>query len=153
MLTATLLVLMERSFRRYMLMEDAPIVRVKTTKRNVRYRIVTPPKGSSDAAVEDSVVEEVRCLDARMSRGQRGVVFCRTTAQCEQVAEKIGCSYHHSGKSMIDAQRKAARERWANGESESRWIVAMTGLGTGIDLRGLVAVIHLEDPYGLVDYA
>ncbi len=81
-----------------------------------------------------------------------GVVFCRTTAQCERLAERLGCLYHHSGQNMTDLQRKRAREQWASGRSTSRWIVATTGLGTGVDVKELVAVLHMGDPYGLVDF-
>jgi superfamily II DNA helicase RecQ len=28
----------------------------------------------------------------------------------------------------------------------------MTGLGTGIDIEGIIAVVHMEQPYGLVDF-
>jgi hypothetical protein len=34
----------------------------------------------------------------------------------------------------------------------SRWIVATTGLGTGVDIKGIVAIVHAEQPYGLVDF-
>src|SRR4029453_18882599 len=29
---------------------------------------------------------------------------------------------------------------------------ATTGLGTGIDIEGITAVVHVEQPYGLVDF-
>ncbi len=31
-------------------------------------------------------------------------------------------------------------------------MVATTGLGTGLDMEGIVAVVHAELPYGLVDF-
>jgi superfamily II DNA helicase RecQ len=33
-----------------------------------------------------------------------------------------------------------------------RWIVATTGLGTGIDIVGIVAVVYMGQLYGLVDF-
>jgi superfamily II DNA helicase RecQ len=42
-------------------------------------------------------------------------------------------------------------EEWLTGKS-SRWITATTGLGTGIDIPGIVVVVHMEAPWGLVDF-
>jgi superfamily II DNA helicase RecQ len=27
----------------------------------------------------------------------KGVVYCRSKAQCEQIAKELGCSYYHAG--------------------------------------------------------
>lgn len=65
------------------------------------------------------------------------------------MAEELGCGVHHSG--MTEKDRYEARTAWIEGRA-SRWIVATTGLGTGVDIEGIVAVVHIEQPYGLVDF-
>lgn len=52
---------------------------------------------------------------------------------------------------MTEEARRGARDEWAGGAR--RWIAATTGLGTGIDITGVVAVVHAGAPYGLVDFA
>jgi superfamily II DNA helicase RecQ len=142
---------MEKDFRRFMLVEDAAIVRATSSKLNIRYRVMRV-KGGGEAALEGGLREAMRMIKARMLPGQKGVIYCRTTTQCEALAKKIGCLYHHSGPSMKAADRKAAREAWASGRSESPWMVATTGLGTGINILGIVGVIHWLQPYGLVEF-
>jgi superfamily II DNA helicase RecQ len=34
----------------------------------------------------------------------------------------------------------------------SRWIVVTSGLGTGINIKGIVAVIHVDAPWGIMDF-
>ncbi|RYP53350.1 hypothetical protein DL770_010995 [Monosporascus sp. CRB-9-2] len=157
LLTATLPVRLERWFRREMVAGDAGIVRAATVKQNIRYRVTTVSPGST--AVADEVVRTVSRLEKGMGGGQKGVVYCRTKKTCEALAERLGCDFYHSGITDEGRRRQVLR-RWAGGgegEGEreggaSRWITATTGLGTGVDIEGIVAVVHAEQPYGLVDF-
>ncbi|RSL86277.1 hypothetical protein CDV31_016422, partial [Fusarium ambrosium] len=147
LLTATLPVMLEDWFRREMLAQSAVIVRDRTTKLNCRYRVEQVKPGGG--AVEKRTVEVIERLDAQMTGHQKGVIYCRSRGQCEAMAEDIGCGVHHSG--MTEKERYEARTAWVEGRA-SRWIVATTGLGTGVDIEGIVAVVHVEQPYGLVDF-
>lgn len=153
LLTATLPVRLERPFRELMLAEDAALLRARTTKRNIRYRVETvPPR---PGAVDEEVVRTVRAFQRGWGAAQKGVVYCRSKSRCEALAEAIGCAYYHSG--VAEAVRQARFEAWAAGTGAGggagRWIVATTGLGTGVDVGGLAAVVHAELPYGLVDFS
>lgn len=90
-------------------------------------------------------------LEKQMSGTQKGVVYVRSRVSCIALAVKLGCNYYYSGV-VEESQRRAILQRWASGEGENRWIVATTGLGTGVDIPGIVAVVHMEQPYGLVDF-
>lgn len=148
LLTATLPVNLEGWFRESMLAEDAAIIRASTVKKNIRYRVctVTPGKAAVDKAVAELVLQRGRL----MAEDQKGVVYCRSKKKSERLAALLGCAHHHSD--MSDAARRLVLKEWAEGCAESRWIVATTGLGTGIDIKGITAVIHAEQPYGLVDF-
>lgn len=147
LLTATPPVMLEDWFRGEMLARSAVMVRDRTTKLNCRYRVEQVEAGSG--AAEKRTVEVIKQLDAWLTGRQNGVVYCRSRGQCEAVAGEIGCGFHHSG--MTEEDRSEARTAWINGRA-SRWMVATTGLGTGVDIEGIVAVIHAEQPYGLVDF-
>ncbi|EFZ03304.2 DNA helicase, ATP-dependent, RecQ type [Metarhizium robertsii ARSEF 23] len=149
LLTATLPVTFERWFREELLAASAETIRERTTKANCRYEVEQVKAGRRGVSVDIRVVELVRQLDSTMVSGQKGVVYCRTKTQCEALAKEIGCSAHHSG--MDKAAQDETRELWASGGGH-RWIVATTGLGTGIDIGGIVAVLHAGFPYGLVDF-
>ncbi|KAK2684833.1 hypothetical protein QWA68_016741 [Fusarium oxysporum] len=144
---ATLPVVLEDWFRGEMLAESAIVVRDRTIKLNCQYQVQQVKRGRG--ALEERTVEVIRQLDRGMTGHQKGVIYCRSKKQCEAIAEEIGCGFHHSG--MSEKDRVEARSAWVDGRA-SRWIAATTGLGTGIDIEGIVAVIHMEKPYGLVDF-
>ncbi|KPA35170.1 recq family helicase, partial [Fusarium langsethiae] len=148
LLTATLPVVLEDWFRSEMLAKSAIIVRDRTVKLNCRYEVQQVKPGRN--AVENHTVEVIKQLDQDMTGCQKGVIYCRSKSQCEAIADEIGCGFHHS--SMSEQDRHEARTTWAEGRNTSRWIAATTGLGTGIDIEGIVAVVHMEKPYGLVDF-
>lgn len=147
LLTATLPVALEGWFREEMLAREAVVVRARTTKANCRYGVETVRPGRG--AVEGRTAEVARRLGERMTGGQKGVIYCRSKAKCESLAGELGCDFHHSG--MTEQARGEVRGAWAAGTGH-RWITATSGLGTGIDIEGIVAVIHMEQPYGLVDF-
>ncbi|CAI6091003.1 unnamed protein product [Clonostachys chloroleuca] len=141
MLTATLPVEFERWFRQQMLGQKALIIRDRTTRKNCRYEVEQVKPGAG--AVEARVTELVREIGEGMMSGDKGVVYCRSKGQCNALAEELGCAAHHSG--MSKEARDEARETWAAG-GKHRWIVATTGLGTGIDVGGITGIIHAELP-------
>ncbi|WXC51053.1 hypothetical protein QX201_010758 [Fusarium graminearum] len=140
--------MLEDWFRGEMLARSATIVRDRTVKLNCRYEVQQVKPGRD--SVEDRTVEVIKQLDRHMTGCQKGVIYCRSKSQCEAIADEIGCGFHHSG--MSEQDRHEARTIWAEGHNTSRWIAATTGLGTGIDIEGIVAVVHMEKPYGLVDF-
>ncbi|KXJ85269.1 hypothetical protein Micbo1qcDRAFT_186716 [Microdochium bolleyi] len=145
LLTATLPVQLEGWFRQQMLAKDAEIIRARTTKRNIRYGVTTVPG-------RDEVLRLVgeKNGSGALEGDQKGVVYCRSRRDSEKLAERIGCSYYHSG--MADLARREVLHRWVSGSGPSRWITATSGLGTGVDISGISVIIHAEEPYGLVDY-
>ncbi|KAK4441869.1 P-loop containing nucleoside triphosphate hydrolase protein, partial [Podospora aff. communis PSN243] len=150
MLTATLPVSMEMWYREKMLCRDAAILRSAAAKHNIRYRVRTVRKG--EGSVQDAVLAEMRQLEGAMSGSQKGVVYTRSIAACELLGEAAGCGIHHS-KASEDANQAALRAWTAGGDGDgARWIVATSGLGTGIDIAGITAIVHMQEPHGLVDF-
>ncbi|SLM37315.1 Zinc finger, C2H2 [Lasallia pustulata] len=148
LLTATLPPIMEPWFRKAMLAEQADIVRALTTKQNIRYQVI---RMNTKTEIQDEVMRVAFRLRAAMSGDQKGVVYCRSHQACEEMAAKIGCNFYHAG--IVDeGERKRRLQSWIDGKEGSGWIVATTALGTGIDIGGIVGIIHMEQPYGLVDF-
>ncbi|PCD25885.1 hypothetical protein AU210_012319 [Fusarium oxysporum f. sp. radicis-cucumerinum] len=148
MLTATLPVLMEDWFRERMLAQDATIIRAPTMRVNIRYRVKQVKPGKT--AIEDGVVAAMKAIEGRMGTAQRGVIYCRSIKQCEAIAATVGCKAYHS--KLTREARAAALQDWVDGRDGQRWIAATTGLGTGVDIKGIVGVIHAGPPFGLVDF-
>ncbi|KAH7199031.1 uncharacterized protein B0J16DRAFT_258673, partial [Fusarium flagelliforme] len=141
MLTATLPVLMEDWFWEQLLAQEATIIRAPTIRVNIQYRVeqVRPEK----TAIEDRVVAAMKVIEGRMGTAQRGVIYCRSIKQCEAIAATVGCTAYHS---------KLTREAQVSALQDWRWIAATTGLGTGVNIRGIVSVIHAGPPFGLVNF-
>ena len=53
---------------------------------------------------------------------------------------------------MDESERLTTLKKWVDGTGGNRWITATTGLGTGVDIKGIVGVVHMEQPYGIVDF-
>jgi hypothetical protein len=132
-----------------MLAKEADIIRGVTARVNIRYR-VRRVKAESRSSVEDGVMEDMERMGIRMVGGQKGVVYCRSIKECERLAARAGCGHYHGR--MTSADKAAALQAWCDGEGGQRWIVATTGLGTGVDIKELVAIIHMRQPYGMVDF-
>jgi superfamily II DNA/RNA helicase len=97
------------------------------------------------------VIRVVLRLEKRMKDDQKGVIYCRSKKKCESLAEKLGCDFYHAG--IEDEKvRYEIFMKWVNGTGGNRWVVATTALGTGVDVGGIVGIVHMEQPYGLVDF-
>lgn len=148
LLTATLPVGLEGWFRTVMIAEDADMIRASTVKLNIRYRVVKVKGGRS--GMEKAVMVFAGQLGERMGGDQKGVIYCRSQKQTGDLAKALRCGAYHSD--MSAKSREEVLASWVEGQSDSRWIVATTGLGTGVNIKGIVAVIHADKPYGLVDF-
>ena len=101
--------------------------------------------------VRDKVMRIVLRIEKVMEGDQKGVVYYYSKGISETLAEKLGCEFYHSG--IVDKkERQGQLQRWVTREGGSRWIIATTGLGTGVDIPGIVGVIYIEQPYRLVDF-
>jgi superfamily II DNA helicase RecQ len=139
-LTATLLTTLEAALRANLLLESAQLYRQSTMRPTIRYRVID----SCREGLWEVAEPLIRGLPLPL--GSRGVIYVRSYAQGESVAEEMGCPFYKAtatGKQELLTQ-------WAGGSGG--WIVATGALGTGIDIPGVVYIIHLGRPYGLTSF-
>jgi superfamily II DNA helicase RecQ len=72
-------------------------------------------------------------------REHKGVVYCHSKAECEAMAEELGCGYYHAG----DVDRADKLAAWLK---TGGFIVATSALGTRLDYAGIVFVLHVGMP-------
>jgi hypothetical protein len=77
----------------------------------------------------------------------RGVIYVRTYEIGEIVSEELGCAFYQAKAD----DKSEVLQQWIDGSSG--WIVATGALGTGINIEGIVEVIHIDRPYGLTSFA
>jgi superfamily II DNA helicase RecQ len=77
---------------------------------------------------------------------QRGIVYCCSKAQCEAIAEALGCGHYYAG--VVD--RAERLEAWLK---EGGLIVATLALGTGVDFLRIVLIVHVGMLWSMIDFA
>lgn len=81
--------------------------------------------------------------------GSQGVICIRSYTQGERVAEEMDCLFYKAN--TVDKQELV--EQWAGGCGSSRgWMVATGVLGTGINISGIVYIVHLGQLYRLTSF-
>ena len=141
LLTATLPPLLEFELETSMAAQMARYIRGVTTRARTRYIVQTCKAGT--------VREQTIALCERMKKHlgwRKGVVYSRSRAQCEEMAEELECAYYHAGA----ADNEERLQGWLE---KGGLMVATSALGTGVDFPGIVFVVHIDLPYGMIDYA
>ena len=151
-LTGTLPPLDQHDFEEAMRLRNPLYIRASSHRLKVRYSVVRVGNGRGQMEVRRLV--EARAATLRL--GEKGVVYCKSHAKCKALARLLDCHYYYRGDTRdIEAHRLAQRtdgfQAWVQGKAP--YIVATSALGTGIDVPGIVYVIHVEAPYSIIDYA
>jgi superfamily II DNA helicase RecQ len=141
MLTATLPVLLEFELEESMAAQMARYIRAVTTRTKTRYIVEICKAGK----LEEKTLE----LCGRMKKHlglRKGVVYSRSRDQCERLARELKCAYYHAGAADNEERLAAWLERGG-------LIVATSALGTGVDFPGVVFTLHVDIPYGMIDFS
>ena len=154
-ITATLPLRLEKVLFQKHHIGHASIVRGCSKRSNLTYQVqsLQPPKGDNflDIACSWIVRRWKRGVQAEW-KAPRVMVFVRSCADAEAVAESIGCLCYHRDIGSIE-EKEVRLNTWMSGESGSPFLACTTAAGPGVDYPHVRWVIHLEDPYGLIDYA
>lgn len=133
---------------------NASMVRGCTKRPNIRYGVeyLRPPRGEGFLLFACRTMVERWAASFRPEwHNARVMVFVRSCADAEEAAEYIGCSYYH--REIGSTEEKEARlKQWIEGGSGSPFLACTTAAGAGVDYPHVRWVVHLEDPYGLIDF-
>jgi hypothetical protein len=139
-LTATLPPSRMQELVEAMSIQNPMVIRCSTVQPNIRYIVQRCP-GQSQL--------KVACEMARIRQlqpGERGIFYCRQRDMAEDLAKLLGCGFFHS--------TSASKEETIVSWMENGGFCAATGaLGTGVDFPGIVYIVHVGVPYGMIDFA
>lgn len=125
--------------------EDAPIreIRAYTGRPN---HVITHQRVKVETLIDD-VVQYVISLP-QLEEAERGLIFTsEIKTQCIPIATKLGFAPFYADLEVD--QKKKLQDKWIAGkEQKSRWLVATSAFGEGIDQDRVKYVIAVE-PYGL----
>ena len=154
-MTATLPLRLEVELCRRHCMGRATVVRGCSKRPNIHYSVehLRPPSGEGFIAYACQLIQ-THWNDAAMSesKGARVMVFLRSCDDTESAAEHLDCEFYHRDIRTVE-EKKSRLARWISGESGSPFLACTTAAGAGVDYPHVRWVIHIDDPYGLKDYA
>lgn len=140
-LTATLMVELEERIREQLMIPSAVIFRRNTARTSIRYRVVDS-EDEPPSTVGLHMIQELE-----LPHGKRGVVYVRSYATGEIISSALGCPFYKARA----YDKGDLLQEWV--QSSGGWIVATGALGTGINIEGIIYVVHIDCPYGLISFA
>lgn len=149
-ITATLAVFLEDYFlQQVYLPRSTPVIREPTNRLNIMYHLLRIEQRVRKAA--DVIIDLTKLVEKELwTEASRGIIFCLSRAEVDELAPFFGNTKSHSD--MPPSDRSELQEKWNEGLSGHRWMVATTGFIHGIDHPNVDTVIFLEMPYGLNNF-
>ena len=139
-LTATLMVELEDVLKERLCIDNAEIFRRSTARRTIRYQV----RDSKNEPPSEGAIKYVQQLHLRS--GQRGVIYVRSYETGGVVSRALECPFYRARAE----EKGEVLQQWIRGPGG--WIVATGALGTGINIEGIVYVVHVGRPYGLTSF-
>jgi superfamily II DNA helicase RecQ len=143
LLTATLPPLREHELASAMLFTHVTYIRASTVRPNTQYFVSWCER---DKLEETAITIRRRRQRELLAKGEKGVVYCQSKQRTEAIAEMLGCEYYHAG--IADRA-----ERLAEWIEKGGLVVATSALGTGVDIAGVVYILHVGMPWSMTDFA
>lgn len=144
MLTATMPLYMESDLESTMSSTvSTSWIRASTARKTTKY---TVNDSIADGKLMEEAIRRCRNLTAQLKRRERMVAYCRSKADCEELAGQLGCGFFYAG----NPNNPEALKKWL---AEGGMMVATTALGTGVSYPGVMLVVHVGLPYGLIDFS
>jgi superfamily II DNA helicase RecQ len=118
--------------------------RMRTARTNIRYSVCTVEGSQRE---HDEAV--VRVVEFKFRQYQPGkmIVYYNSTTGVSKYVDMLGMDAYYS-----DADLKAEKfEDFRSGRTQL--IVATSALGLGIDIPDIRAVVHVDWPFGMIEYS
>jgi superfamily II DNA or RNA helicase len=145
-LTATLPPCEQATFVKAIDIEEAVIIRDRTRRTNIRYRVE-----EYDPREEGKAIQAI--IDARLPQyppDSRVIVYCRSIARVQAIAAEIHAVPFYRAVGNLDNKRRILQQLTTGPE---RVFVVTNALGEGIDVATVRIVIHVGSPDTLKQYS
>jgi len=139
-LTATLMVELEGLLKERMCIDNVEIFRRNTARKSIRYQV----RDSKDHVPSEVAIQHVQNI--QLQPKQRGIIYVRSYNIGGVISSKLKCPFY---RAKADDKGEVLQQWIAGGGG---WIVATGALGTGINIEGIIHVVHVGRPYGLTSF-
>jgi len=143
LLTATQPPMLEHELAEAMLVRGAQYIRASIVQPNIRYLVHTVLASKMLITAVQICQWQMSCLNS-----SKGVVYCKSRDQCEEMAQHLRCGFYHAGMDADDRMNRV--NRWV---SDGGFIVATSALGTGVDYPNIVHVLYVRVLYSIINFA
>jgi superfamily II DNA helicase RecQ len=138
-LTATFPPLMIKKFEERMLIKNGIYIRQVSHKAQVRYSVQV----LSGWDIKKQIYDILHSLIGNCGEMEKVLVFCRSRLNCMEWGRRFKCGVYYSDSE----NKKDTLQDWKCGV-----LFATSALGAGVDISGIRWVVHLEKPYGMVEF-
>ena len=127
--------------------EDCHVIHAPTDRPEISYRVKIFP---TLERARDKLVAAVRSQLAHQHRDSfRGLVYCQSKTDVDEIADMIGCGAFHA--SQPEEEKQVNFRNWVEGKK--KFMVCSSSMGCGIDVEGVTAVFHFGTPWSLLYFA
>lgn len=126
--------------------DDCHTIHAPTDRPEISYRVKVFP--TLDNAKDELVATVKGQLAHENPNSFRGLVYCRSKRDVDEVAEMLGCNAFHA--SRPEDERIVSFRNWVEGKQ--RFMVCSSLMGCGIDVEGVSTVYHLGTPWSILDF-
>lgn len=149
LLTATLPPLMQSQLEQVMALGNPcpRYIREPTSRKQIMYTVRHAPQ---PRLYDEAIKFCIDCRDRLGPAPAKAIIYAKSRDMCTKLSSDLGCPQYQSGESMTDDTREASLQQWL---THGGLIVATSALGTGVDIPNIHAVIHVDSPYGMIDFA
>jgi hypothetical protein len=118
-------------------------IRAKTNRPQIQYSV----HQTSDFDFQKSILQFIDYECQLLNGHEKVLIFCPSRALCDELASEIECCKYYSSLHDKDIQL----QKWMNGEA--RVMIGTSALGAGLNVSGIVLVIHVEKPYSYIQFS
>ena len=126
---------------------DCHVIHAPTDRPEIAYHVKVSK--TLDQAREELVADVQQRLEAKKDDATfRGLVYCRSKDQVEELAALTGCMPFHADRPI--EERTASFKHWLEGKQ--KFMVCSSLLGCGVDVKGVSVVLHFGTPWSILDF-
>lgn len=128
-------------------------IRAPTRRTNITYRVHRLAHKDTDIVQATAAYLQAwwTCSFPDGHGQARAIVFARTKHESDRLGALLSCSSYHADSG--DAESKAhILADWMSARSSNAFLVGTSGLGAGLDYPHVRLVLHMDEPYGLIDF-
>lgn len=126
---------------------DCHVIHAPTDRPEISYNVQL--FGTLEKAKQELVQLVRNRLEAKKDDPTfRGLVYCRSREQVEELAALIGCKPFHADRPI--EERAVSFKDWVDGKQ--KFMVCSSLLGCGVDVEDVRVVFHFGTPWSILDF-